>query len=150
MKRSRHFLRDIALCSITALIAGCSDGTGPAGGCPQTSEFANFGCARIRGTVRNPAGVALAGARVSLTPPPGAPNPYDSPSVDTDARGLYALEIHDYGPPPATTSPDTVPMYVRAFLLSGQAPSGDSVLVNVIFAPVGAVPEVVEVDFALD
>ena len=145
----RHDLRVIVLGSLTALCVGCSDGTGPAtGGCHQTSEFGNYGCARIQGTVRNPAGVALAGAWVSIGPLPGAPNSYDSPTANTDAAGQYSLEIHNYGPPPASF-PDTVPMYVRAFRQNPQ-PVADSVLVNMIFAPVAEVPAVVRVDFALN
>ena len=98
--------------------------------------------------VRNTAGTPLAGARVSLSPLSGAPNPYDSPSFDTDATGRYSLEIHNYGASSPATTPDTVPMYVRAFLLNTPTPIGDSVLVDMIFAPVGVEPEVVKVDFA--
>ena len=142
-------LRTLVLLFVCSATAGCSDGTGPAGGCHQTAEFANVGCARIQGTVRNSAGVALAGARVSLSPLPGAPNPYDSPSMDTDATGVYALEIHNYSASPATF-PDTVSMYVRAFRLNTQTPIGDSVLVDMIFVPVGVVPEVVKSDLTLN
>jgi hypothetical protein len=151
MKRGRRFLRDVSLCSLIAVIASCSDGSEPVSdGCPQTYEFGNYGCARIRGAVRNAAGEPLAGARVSLAPPSDVPNFYDSPTADTDETGLYRLEIHNYGPPPSATSADTVAMYVRAFLPSTEAPIGDSVLVDMIFAPVGAMPEMVEMDITID
>ena len=97
--------------------------------------------------VRNRAGAALAGAWVSLSPLAGAPNSYDTPNVVTGATGQYSLEIHNFGPPPAGF-PDTVPMYVRAFHRT-DLPVADSVLVNLIFAPVGEVPAAVHVDLAL-
>jgi hypothetical protein len=144
-------LRTIGLCSLLAALAACSDGPGPGSdACPQTFEFGNFGCARIRGTVRNGAGQPLIGAQVSVVPPSGTPNSYDSPFVDTDATGLYSIEIHQYASPDTIQAADTVPMYLRAFLPSDGSPIGDSVLVQMIFAPVDSMPNVVEADITLD
>jgi hypothetical protein len=137
------------------MIAACSDGTGPAFGCPQTTEFGNFGCARVKGVVRYADGSPVANARVTLTPAEGVTNSFDSPSDDTDATGMYSLEIHDYGgegrhePPP-----DPVAMNLRAFLLTGSpeepAPMSDLIPVSLQFAPVGEMPEVAEMDITID
>jgi hypothetical protein len=74
-------LRLLILCWV-AMFAACSDGSGLGfGTCPQTGEFANFGCAKVEGVVRDQAGT----------------NRFDSPTHTTDATGAYSLEIHDYG-----------------------------------------------------
>jgi hypothetical protein len=144
-------LRSLRLCSVTVALVSCSEGTGTGSdACPQTFEFGNYGCARIQGTVRNAAGEPIQNARVSVGPPADVPNSYDSPSVDTDATGVYSLEIHQYGPPVTPKAADTVAMYLRAFLLSEGAPVGDSLPVQMIFVPVGTVPDVTETDITLD
>src|SRR4051812_37399999 len=113
MKRRNGSPGGIVLCSMLIAGASCSDGSGPnPDACPQTFEFGNFGCARVQGTVRNSAGQAIAGARVSLVPFEGD-NSYDFPVFDTNATGFYSLEIHRYGPPAITTA-DTVQMYLHA------------------------------------
>jgi hypothetical protein len=149
LENGRRLLCYLGLSAIT-VIAACSEGSGPGSdACPQTYEFGNFGCARVRGLVRNAAGEGVAGARVSLGPPSEAPNFFDAPFAETDATGLYSLEIHHYGPSP-TGGSDTVSMYLRAFLPSTGAPIGDSMLVELRFAPVGEVPQVLEADITLD
>lgn len=135
------------------LLASCSDGIEPTNGaCPQTYEFANFGCARVQGVVRDTAGNPIAQARVTVSPSDGVSNTFDSPAHDTEASGVYSLEIHDYdsgGP-----QPEPVLMSVRAFLLTGSpentAPVSDVVPVNLKFAPVGELPEVQTVDITIN
>jgi hypothetical protein len=149
MKRRKESLSGIVLCSMLVALASCSDGPGPnPDACPQTFEFGNYGCARVQGTVRNSAGQPIAGARMSLVPSEGD-NAYDFPIFDTDATGFYSLEIHRFGLPAITTA-DTVPMYLRALLLRNGLPIGDSIIVQTIFVPVDAVPEVVAADITLD
>jgi hypothetical protein len=149
----RGVLRRTGLYAATTVLVSCSDGSGPGSGtCPQTYEFGNFGCARVEGVVRDAAGTPLANVRVSLSPVEEVPNTFDAPRHDTDATGAYSLEIHDYGsdgPPP-----DPVPMNLRAFLLTGSpeepAPASDLIPVNMQFAPVGELPEVLEVNITIN
>jgi hypothetical protein len=141
---------------VQPVIAACSDGSGPAlGTCPQTGEFANIGCARVEGVVRDANGSPVSNAQVTLTPADGIPDSFDTPMHDTDATGTYSLEIHDYGferrlAPLAAP----VPMNLRAFQLTGSAeepaPASDLIPVNLKFAPVGEVPEVLEVDITIN
>lgn len=149
MSIAPRLLHAIWLSAVTVIIGGCSDEGPASNACPQTYEFGNFGCARIQGVVRNAAGGALA-ARVSLSPAGETPNTFDSPTRDTDADGSYQLEIHNYGPTSITGSTDTVPMYVRAFVPSSGSPVGDSVLVEMMFVPVGEVPQVLEADITIN
>jgi hypothetical protein len=152
----REVLRRTGLYAATAVLVSCSDGSEPGSGtCPQTYEFGNFGCARVEGVVRDAAGAPLGNVRVVLSLAEEVPNSFDTPVHDTDATGAYALEIHDYGsdgrhaPPP-----DPVPMNLQAFLLTGSpedpAPSSDLIPVNLQFAPVGELPEVLEVNITIN
>jgi hypothetical protein len=149
-------LRLFFLSAALAMIAACSDGSGPAfGTCPQTYEFGNFGCARVEGVVRDQTGTPLANARVTLTPVDEATNSFDSPMHDTDSTGRYSLEIHDYGFGGRTVPPaDPVPMNLRAFLLPESSEdlirASDVIPVNLKFAPVGELPEVLEMDITID
>ncbi|HEX2281645.1 MAG TPA: carboxypeptidase-like regulatory domain-containing protein [Thermomicrobiales bacterium] len=146
----------LGLHAATAASVSCSDGSGPVSGtCPQTFEFGNVGCARVEGVVRDAAGTPLANARVSLFPADEVPNSFDSPSDDTDATGAYSLEIHDFGGDGRDAPPsEPVPMNLRAFLLTGSpeepGPASDLIPVNLQFAPVGEVPEVLQVDITID
>jgi hypothetical protein len=147
-------LRPLILCWV-AMFAACSDGSGPGfGTCPQTGEFANFGCAKVEGVVRDQAGTPLANAWVTLTPADEVTNTFDSPTHTTDATGAYSLEIHDYGfgsrhAPPA----DPVPMNLRASLLpdSPEDVMPTSVVpVSLKFVPVGELPEILAIDITID
>jgi len=143
-------LRRLALFGIAVFLSACSDGPGPVSdACPQTYEFGNLGCARVQGVVRDAGGNPVAGARLTMFPPEGTPNLYDTPMDDTEADGSYSLEIHDHGGPDLAPSP--VPMYLYAALLGDVGPiAPDSHLVNLEFAPVGEVPEVLQADITLN
>jgi hypothetical protein len=154
LQLGKRALHRIAQCAAAAMLAACSDGSGPGfGTCPQTYEFGNFGCAKVEGVVRDVTGNPIAGARVSLTPAEDTPNTFDSPMDNTDASGAYSLEIHDYGtagrdgPPP-----EPVAMNLRAFLTTGEdpPPMSDLIPVSLEFAPVGELPEVLEVDITIN
>ena len=149
-------LRRLRFCAAGAVIAACSDGSGPAlGTCPQTGEFANLGCARVEGVVRDANGSPISNARVTLTPADGVPESFDTPMHDTDATGTYSLEIHDYGFDGRVASPgDPVPMNLRASRLpdlpEDPIRTSDVIPVNLKFAPVGELPEVLQVDITID
>jgi hypothetical protein len=140
---------------VIALLAGCSDGSGPdSGGCPQTYEFGNFGCARVEGVVRDTAGTPIANASVVLLPADGVPNTFNSPARDTDAHGNYSLEIKDYGGEGVHPLPEPVPMNLRAYLLDPAVENAvviasELVPVTLRFAPVGETPEVARVDITI-
>lgn len=148
-------LRRLRLCAAGAVIAACSDGSGPAlGTCPQTGEFANFGCARLEGVVRDQAGTPLANARVTFTPSEEVNNTFDSAMHDTDTTGSYSLEVHDYGFEDREPPAEPVPMNLRAFLLPDSPAdlirTSDIIPVSLKFAPVGELPEVLKVDITID
>jgi hypothetical protein len=147
-------LRLSFLCSAMAMIASCSDGSGPAfGTCQQTGEFSNFGCARVEGVARSPAGTPLAGIEVTLSP---AVDVYwlDVPVAETDETGTYSLEMHDYkGAGTGGPTPDTVAANLYAYHLTDplSTPSfGGPVPVKLTFVPVGELPQVVEMDITID
>jgi hypothetical protein len=151
MHPGRRLLRHLGLCSLTALIAGCSDGTtAGAEACRQTYEFANFGCARVQGTARNAAGEPLARVALSLRPVSDEGTTYDSPFQETDETGTFSLEIHNYAPSAFDSPVDTVPMYLFAFVIGAEPSSVDTTLLNMIFAAVGDVPEVIETDITIE
>jgi len=138
--------------ALIALLAGCSDGSGPNPGTgPQTSEFGNFGCARVEGVVRDASGAPLANARVSLTPAEGVPDTFDSAFDNTDAVGRYSLEIHDLGGEGEHPASEPVSMNLQAALLTGESliPTSDLVPVSLKFSAVGEVPEVAKADITI-
>jgi hypothetical protein len=100
--------------------------------------------------VRNAAGEPLAGVRLGIRPVADQGTTYDAPSDETDELGAYTLEIHNYDPSAFDSPVDTVSMYVFAFVVGAEPPRVDTTLVDMIFAPVGDVPEVVEADITID
>jgi hypothetical protein len=141
---SRH--RSVLSLAAVLACAGCGS-TEPGGvaRCPQTAEFGNFGCAVVAGTVRDAAGVPLAGAVVTLVPPTGDAQAYDTPLEVSGAQGEFRVEIHRFEAPDPVPSADTVPLYLRA-TLEVDPPAADSVLVRAIFVPVDSIPRVVNAD----
>jgi hypothetical protein len=139
-----------ALCALLTMATGCTDGSEPHDGslCPQTSEFANVGCARVAGTVRDGAGHLLAGVYVDLVPPSTADNSYDSPSATTEAAGSYSLEIHRFDAQASVRAADTIPLYLRG-AVADQPGLRDSVLVEVIFVPVDSAAQKVTRELVL-
>ena len=131
----------------TLVGAGCGS-TEPGGGaasCPHTAEADSFGCAVVTGTVRDAAGVPLAGATVTLVAPTGESQAYDSPFETTGADGAFRVEIHRYEAPDPVPAADTVPLYLRA-TVPIDPPVSDSTLVRTIFVPVDSAPDVVQAD----
>ena len=139
-----------ALVALLTMAAGCTDGSEPRDGslCPQTSEFGNYGCARVAGTVRDGAGQPLAGVVVDLVPPSTAGGSYDSPTTTTGAAGTYSLEIHRFNTPAAVRAADTIPLYVRG-AVPDHPELRDSVLVQVIFVPVDSAAQTVTRELVL-
>ncbi|HZN98181.1 MAG TPA: carboxypeptidase-like regulatory domain-containing protein [Gemmatimonadales bacterium] len=146
--------RLLFLCAGLAMIAACSDGSGPAfGTCRQTGEFGNYGCAKVEGVARSPAGAPLAGVQVTLSAAENS-GAFDAPVDETDETGSYSLEMHDYGGSPSGgPTSDTVAANLYAYHLTDplSTPSlGGPVPVQLTFVPLGELPEVVEVDITID
>ena len=139
--------RTLPIFLTVALGAACSS-TEPNNGvfrCPQTTDTDNLGCAVVTGTVRDAAGVPLAGVTVTLVAPTGESQAYDTPLETTGADGAVRVEIHRYEAPTPVPAADTVPLYLRA-TVPIEPPASDSILVRAIFVPVDSVPRVVEAD----
>ena len=148
-------MRFFQCAAAAVLIAACSNGSDPADeACPQTIEFGNIGCARVEGVVRYADGTPVVGARVSLMAADGSTS-FDTPLDDSDAKGAFSLEIHDYGfDGRHEPRPDPVAMNLRAQLLGGTpenpAPASDLVPVNLKFSALGEVPEVTSQNISID
>jgi hypothetical protein len=142
-------LRCTSLAAIM-LLAACGNGAGPGDPdlCPQTFEFGNFGCARVAGTVRDGGGQPLGGVSVTLAPPVGGTNAFDSPSARTGADGSFALEAHRFDQPAVLKGADTIPMYLRGALME-EPTVRDSILLTVIVVPVDSIAQTVEADLVL-
>jgi hypothetical protein len=137
--------------ALTAM--ACSDGTGtPFGTCPHTGEFANFGCARVEGIVRDTAGLPVSGVEVTLSPVDSSW--FDTPVDRSDARGEFSLEMHDYEVlRDVHPIQDTVLADLRGMLLTDplSTPSfAGPVRVKLKFVPVGEIPDVVEADLTIN
>ena len=112
--------------------------------CEQTYEFGNYGCTDITGQVLGSAGQPLSGIGVSPRYFPGRYD-FNSPALKTDADGRFWLRLHRFATPPVE-GPDTVSLYVRALdFRSPDASVRDSVLIQVMVAPVGSVAPVTHV-----
>ena len=154
MRRDVQVLRGLCRLGVAAMIAACSDGSGPGfGTCPQTGEFGNFGCARVVGVARSQDGTPLAGVHVSLSPVEDT-GQFDVPVDETDATGAYSLEMHDYSfSETGEPTPDTVAANIHGYLLKDplSTPSfGGPVPVKLKFVPVGELPEEVEADITIN
>ena len=147
MNRSRSRLGGLAL-SATMALAACTE-SGPdeeLDRCPQTFEFGNFGCGRVRGTVRDGGGQPVSGALVTLVPPTETTMALDAPQATTGADGAFFLEIHRFDRSEVVKAADTLPMYLHGFVAEQVR---DSVLIDVIFVPVDSVARTVQADLIL-
>jgi hypothetical protein len=146
-------MRTAVLIECAALgVIGLACGTEPdvdPQGCPQTSEFGNFGCARANGVVLDQAGDPLTGVRVSLRP--HDEGGFDVGTMETGSDGRFALEVHDFeGNDPASGERDTMTFVIlAAFPVTTSILVRDSVIIDGELAPVGERPQPIEASFTL-
>jgi hypothetical protein len=110
--------------------------------CPQTREFANYGCARVIAVLTSASGVPAPGIALAATPLDStiAGRVGGANSVPSDAQGRAGLQF-TWWVAPFTTDP--IPMRVVAIRVGspGTPPQRiDSLDVQVRFAPVGQQP----------
>ncbi|HEX2203447.1 MAG TPA: hypothetical protein VHG91_09130 [Longimicrobium sp.] len=107
--------------------------------CLQTSEFANYGCARVEGLVTDASsGASLEGVEIRLIPPADpARGAYDFAAAQTAADGTFLIEIRRTQRPSQLPSPDTVTMTLRASETIGNGVYTAEIPVLLRFRPVG-------------
>jgi hypothetical protein len=132
-------MRTAAVLLSLVLLAACSDSTGEDGSrCEQTHGFGNSGCADLTGTVVDPAGAPVRGARVVAHAPETRLVALAGGIAQTDAEGRFRLRVLRMAGTP--TTPDTVTAWVRAArpFTGGEPSPRDSVAVVLDISPVGA------------
>src|SRR6266568_1649597 len=143
------FLRWPAATFAAALLLGCHLGDQrDARACPQTGEFANFGCAVVEGAVVGARGQPLGGVAVA----PGSSadgGQFDTPFHYTDASGRFQLRLTRYVPAPS----DSASVWIHASVLPTPpevvSTVHDSALVRLLIAPVGHLPDTAHVSIVL-
>jgi hypothetical protein len=137
-----------ALCIPT----GCDSPTDvrrDSGACRQTYEFGNTGCADIQGTVVDGRGVAQAGIVVGPRYLPDRDG-FNTVYATTNAEGRFRFRISRYWGNPPAVGPDTMSLFVyaadpRTAGVGVPAAVRDSVLGNITIAPIGSIPEPLEI-----
>ena len=145
----------VRLSLVTALVVGCSDATRPDPSvCAQTYEFGNYGCADVRGVVLEFTWTPRASAAVRVRHATHPESEAYGATLDwTDSDGRFTTRITRWDRPANTSEPDSVSLWVVAAVrrFDGSLDSGraDSVLVRAEVAPVGQIPEPVDVELRL-
>ena len=142
----RFFRIPVALVAL----AGCSDGTGPQGVCPQTYEFGNYGCVVFSGRVLDGLGLPVAG--VSVGPGEGADaSAFNSMYATTGSDGTFSIRLTRMVPSPVAQ--DTATLWIRAALIPVlpqlSSTVKDSVLARFRLAPVGSPPDTIRLTLSL-
>lgn len=118
--------------------------------CQQTSEFANYGCARVAGIVTRTTGQPIAGVDIRLIPPANpARGAYDYAATQTGPDGRFRIEIRRTQQPAQLPVPDTVTMTLRATESVANAVYTAEIPVVVTVRPVGEQAVVVHQDLSL-
>jgi hypothetical protein len=147
-------VRRWSICAGLVGCVACSGVIGPTvapGACRQTSEFGNYGCILITGTVIGLRGQLLSGAYISLGERVDG-GQFGGGFDTTDATGRYAIRrirvLAD------RTPSDSVTLWVRGVrALTSAGLAGpyyrDSSRVRVRVTPIGAIPAATVVDLTL-
>jgi len=132
------------LASVAVVVVACSSLTGNQDprACAQTSEFGNYGCVEVFGTVVDADERGLYGIIVGPVYLPGKEG-FNTNYGGTDVDGRFRFRVSRFTAP--VTTPDTVSFYVRAAdpRTAGvgiPATLRDSVLVTATVTPVGRIP----------
>lgn len=146
-------MRAATLLSLAALLAAACDSPlrqDDEAVCPQTYEFANYGCARVAGIVTRTTGQPIAGVDIRLIPPADpARGAYDYAAAQTGADGRFRIEIRRTQQPSQLPVPDTVTMTLRATESVANAVYTAEIPVVVTVRPVGEQAVVTHQDLSL-
>jgi len=136
-----HRLR-VWVAAATVVLSACS-ATGPndrdPNVCPQTGEFANYGCARFIAVLTTSSGAPAPGIQLTATvlDTSISREPNGLNSTVSDDRGRTGLQFTWYVSPPTR---DTVPVRIVARRFGNPTERIDSMDVRVLFARVGERP----------
>ena len=134
----------LSILTLSAIV-GCGS-VGPANrdpaACPQTGEFANFGCARFAAVLTTPSGAPAVGIALTaaLLDAESAGQPNGLSSQRSDAQGHVGLQFTWYAAPPKRDTVRVRVVALRIDALGGPAQRIDSLDVRLVFVPVGQRP----------
>jgi hypothetical protein len=149
----RRLVRFVAGVVLLSPIACASPFDPNTGACRQTGEFGNTGCIEIRGIVIDQNGAPQTGISVGPRFLPGR-DVFNTVYVTTGLDGHFKFRVSRHSGGPPMSGPDTTSLFVHAADpqsagVGMPATVRDSVLGQATIAPVGRVPEPLEVTIQL-